>query len=58
MLYAWIAVTAISVLATLWKVERPTEEGMMVEHLLSLAEKLDVVIILSLITMAVMIGLS
>lgn len=58
MLYAWIAVTAIAVLATFWKVERQTEEGAMVEHLLSMAEKLDVVIILSLITMAAMIGLS
>jgi hypothetical protein len=58
MIYLWIATTAISILACLWKVERNTDEGIMVEYLLSMAEKLDVVIILSLVIAAVMMGLN
>lgn len=58
MLYLWVAVTAVSVLACLWKVERNTEEGIVVEYLLSMADKLDVVIILSLVVAAVMLGLN
>lgn len=58
MLYLWLAVTAVSVLATLWKVERNVEGEVMVEYLLNMAERLDVVVILSLVVAAVMLGLN
>lgn len=58
MLYLWLAVTVVSVLACLWKVERSTDEGIVVEYLLSMMDRLDVVIILSLVVAAVMLGLN
>lgn len=58
MLFLWVAVTAVSVLACLWKVERNVEGEVLVEHLLNMAEKLDVVVILSLVVIAVMLGLN
>jgi hypothetical protein len=58
MLYLWVAVTAIAVMASLWKVERNTDEGIVVDYLLSMADRLDAVIILSLVVAAVMLGLN
>jgi hypothetical protein len=58
MLFLWIAITAVSILACLWKLERNVEGELMVEHLLNMGEKLDVVIILSLVIVAVMLGLN
>jgi hypothetical protein len=58
LIYLWIGVTFIGIITCFWKTVENTEEGMLINHLLSNFQKLENIIILTLITAAVMIGIS
>lgn len=57
LIYLWIAVVFFSVVACLWKTVETTDDEVRVQHLLTMFQKLEAVIIVSLITFGVMMGL-
>lgn len=57
LLYLWIAVVFFSVVACLWKQIENTDDEIRIQHLLTMFQKLEAVVIVSLITFGVMMGL-
>lgn len=58
LIYAWISLTMLGIMACLWKQIEQTEDEIRVGHLLSLGRKFEVIAVLSLITIGVMVGVS
>jgi hypothetical protein len=58
LVYAWISLTALGVMACLWKQIEQSEDEVRVGYLLSLGRKFEVITVLSLITIGVMVGVS
>jgi hypothetical protein len=57
LIYLWIAVVFFSIAACLWRTVESDDEGVTVKHLLTMFQKLEAVVIVSLITFGVMMGL-
>lgn len=57
LIYLWIAVVFFSVVACLWKTVETIDDEVRVNHLLTMFQKLEAVVIVSLITFGVMMGL-
>lgn len=57
LIYLWIGVVFISVIACIWRTTQETEEGVTVYHLLTMFQKLEAVVILTFITFGVLMGL-
>lgn len=57
LIYLWIGAFFVAVFACLWRTEEQTDEGVFHVHLLTMFQKLEAVIIISLITFGVMMGL-
>jgi hypothetical protein len=57
LIYLWIGSVFIAIIAILWRTVEQTDEGTIYNHLLTMFQKLEAVIIVSLITFGVMMGL-
>jgi hypothetical protein len=57
LIYLWMAVVFFSVIACLWKTVEVIDDETKVQHLLTMFQKLEAIIITSLITFGVMMGL-
>jgi hypothetical protein len=57
LIYLWMAVVFLSAIACLWKTVETIDDEIKVQHLLTMFQKLEAIIILSLITFGVMMGL-
>lgn len=57
LIYLWVGVVFISVVACLWRTVEESDEGVRVYHLLSMFQKLEAVVIMTLITFGVLMGL-
>jgi hypothetical protein len=58
LMYAWVSLTALGIMACLWKQIEQSEDEVRINYLLSIGRKYEVIAILTLITIGVMIGIS